>query len=61
MYLIKGKDLYTAVKLIGRLPVRYIKNGNMYDGVYVLSGAERVRICTAGIIFEELINNEKYL
>lgn len=54
MYLIKAKDLYTVVKLIDRLPSRYIKNGNMYDGVYELSGNERVRIYTAGIIFEEV-------
>lgn len=54
MYLIKAKDLYTVVKLIDRLPVRYIKNGNMYDGVYALSGNERVRIYTAGINFEEV-------
>lgn len=54
MYLIKAKDLYTVVKLIGRLPVRYIKNGNMYDGVYALSGNERLRIYKAGISIEEV-------
>ena len=50
MYLISAKDLYTVVTLIGRLPDRYLKNGNLYDGVYnMLSKDELEKICSHGI------------
>lgn len=34
MYLIKGVDLFRAVQFIDRLPDSYVKNGNLYDGLY---------------------------
>lgn len=34
MYLVKAVDLYRAVQLIGRLPDSYVKDGNLYDGLY---------------------------
>lgn len=50
MYLISANDLYTVVTLIKRLPDRYIKNGNLYDGVYnELTSAELAKICRRGI------------
>lgn len=50
MYVISARDLHTVVTLIGRLPDRYIKNGNLYDGVYnKLSRAELEQICSRGI------------
>lgn len=50
MYCISAKDLTTVVKLINRLPDRYIKNGNLYDGVYnQLSKDELKEICSRGI------------
>lgn len=50
MYLISAKDLYTVVTLINRLPDRYLKNGNLYDGVYnTLSKDELEKICSRGI------------
>lgn len=50
MYVISARDLHTVVMLIGRLPDRYIKNGNLYDGVYNrLSQPELEQICSRGI------------
>lgn len=50
MYLISSKDLYTVVTLIRRLPDRYLKNGNLYDGVYnTLNKDELEKICSRGI------------
>lgn len=50
MYLISANDLYTVVCLIHRLPDRYIKNGDHYDGVYnELTRAELKAICSRGI------------
>ena len=50
MYLISANDLYTVVCLIHRLPDRYIKNGDHYDGVYnELTRAELKEICSRGI------------
>ena len=50
MYLISAKDLYTVVTLIRRLPDRYLKNGNLYDGIYnTLSKDELKKICSRGI------------
>lgn len=50
MYVISARDLHTVVTLIGRLPDRYIKNGNLYDGVYNrLSQHELEQICSRGI------------
>ena len=34
MHVISARDLPTVVTLIGRLPDRYVKNENLYDGVY---------------------------
>lgn len=34
MYRINGNDLYRVVVRINRLPDKYVKNGNMYDGIY---------------------------
>lgn len=54
MYLISAKDLYTVVTLIKRLPDRYLKNGNLYDGVYnVLNKDELEKICSRGINVNE--------
>lgn len=54
MYLINAEDLLTVVKLINRLPDGYIKNGDMYDGLYkVLSESELKKISSIGI-FEEV-------
>ena len=50
MYLISAKDLYTVVTLIRRLPDRYLKNGNLYVGVYnTLNKDELKKICSRGI------------
>lgn len=50
MYVISARDLYTVVTLIGRLPDRYVKNGNLYDGVYSeLTQIELDQICSRGI------------
>ena len=47
MHLISAKDLYTVVTLIKRLPDKYLKNGNLYDGVYnTLSKDELKKICS---------------
>ena len=34
MDLVKGVDLFRAVQFIDRLPDSYVKNGNLYDGLY---------------------------
>ena len=50
MYLLSAKDLYTVVTLIKLLPDRYLKNENLYDGVYnTLSEDELKKICSRGI------------
>ena len=50
MYLVKAVDLFGAVKFIGRLPDSYVKNGNLYDGIYkYLSVPELLIIRDAGI------------
>ena len=50
MYVISARDLPTVVTLIGRLPDRYVENGNLYDGVYnKLSPTELEQSCSRGI------------
>lgn len=50
MYLISAKNIYTVVTLINRLPDRYLKNGNLYDGVYNTLGKDELeKICSRGI------------
>lgn len=34
MYRIFHKYLYSVVAKINRLPDKYVKNGNLYDGIY---------------------------
>ena len=49
MYLISAKDLYTVVTLIERLPDRYLRNRNLFDGVYnMISKDELKKSCSRG-------------